>query len=141
MIDLSSIYRNRRLPAGYYFAKVTDIDTEELGHDRPRIEVSLKIGHMHAEGGTQLSSIIHPTDAAIFWYKNFVSTFLIRGNRYHQAIGRWASIEVLDAKHGKTKYSAVKYVYQPLEIRLQTHDIEMAEQEGRLTWDEQQPAA
>ena len=137
MIDLSLIYRNKRIPKGYYFAKVTDIDTEEVGQNRPRIQVALKIGPMHEESGTILHSIIHATDAAIYWYKNFVSTFLIRGNRYHEATGRWGSIEVYNAKHGKTKYSAVKFVYQPLGIRLHSHDIELAEQDGRMTWDEQ----
>lgn len=48
MIDLSSIYRNTCIPAGYYWAKAIDIDTEEIGLDRPRIEVKLKIGPMHA---------------------------------------------------------------------------------------------
>ena len=141
MIDLSSIYRNSRIPAGYYFVKVSDIDTEELKLSRPRIEVTLKVGPMHEEGGTILHSIIHATDAAIYYFKNFVDTFWIRSNRYHEAIGRWGCIEVLNAKHGKTKYSAVKYVYQPQPIRMRTYEIAQEEANGLLDWGEHETSA
>lgn len=136
MIDLSSIYRNPQIPAGYYFVKLIDINTEELGLTRPRIWVKLRIGPMYPpESGQHLHSIIHPTDRAIYFYKTFVSTFIIRGNRYHEAINHWGCIEVFDAQHGKTKYSAVKYVYQPLNIRLKVDEIEQDERDGRLSWD------
>ena len=131
MIDLSSIYRNPRLPQGYYFTKVIDIDTEEVGLDRLRIEVTLRVGSIHdQQAGTRLSSIIHPTGRAVYYFKNFISTFLVRGNRYFEAVNRWGCIEVYDAQHGKTRYSAVKYVYQPHSVRLRTHEIEEAEKEG-----------
>jgi len=136
MIDLSSIYRNPRLPQGYYSCKVTDIDTEEIGLNRPRIRVTLKVGPMHEEVGTILHSIIHATDAAIYWFKNFVSTFAIRSNRYHEAIGRWGCVQVFNAKHVKTKYSAIKYIYQPLPIRMRSHEIAQDEQRGMLDWGE-----
>ena len=138
MIDLSLIYRNKRIPKGYYFAKVTDIATEELGQNRPRIYVALKIGPMHEEGGTILHSIIHATDASIYFYKNFVFTFLIRGNRFHEAIGKWGCIEVCNAKYDETRYSTVKYIWQPWRVRTQTHQIAQEEQQGLLDWGEEE---
>ena len=141
MIDLSSIYRNPRIPGGYYYCKVTDIDIEELGQSRPRIGVTLRIGPMHEQAGTHLHSIIHATDAAIYYFKNFKATFGIRSNRYHEAIGQWGCIEVHDAQHGKTKYSALKWVYQPHNIRMRTHEISQEEANGLLDWGEHETSA
>ena len=137
MINLASIYRNRCIAAGYYFVKVIDIDTEEVGLNRPRIQVALKIGPMYEEGGTILNSIIHATDASRYWYKNFILTFWVSGARLHEAIGKWGSVEVYDAHHGETKYSSVKYVYQPLPIRMRTYQIAQDEQQGLLNWEDQ----
>ena len=137
MIDLSSIYKNPRIRKGYYFVKVMDIATEELGLNRPRIYVELKIGPMHEESRTNLHSIIHATDAAVYFYKNFIFTFLIRNNRYHEAIGKWGCIEVLNAKYGETKYSTVKYVWQSRERRNQIYQIMQEEEQGLLDWGEQ----
>ena len=61
---------------------------------------------------------------------------MIRGNRYLDALNRWGCIELLDAKYGKTEYSAVKFVYQPLPIRLRTLEIEQQETEGQLVWND-----
>jgi len=141
-MDLSSIYHNPRIPDEYYNVKLVDLETEETGFDRPRLWIKLIVGPMHDKhSGTILYSIIHPTEAAIYFHKNFVNTFMVQGNRYHEAIGRWGCVEVYNAEHGKTKYSAVKYVYQPRDIRFRTAEIEQAERDGLLTWDEAVTAA
>lgn len=124
-----------RIPQDYFFVKVNDLQTEDIGLTRPRIWVKLRIGPMHKDqSGTHLYSIIHPTDASIYYYKNFVDTFLISGNRYHEAINRWGSIRVLDAKYDKTKYSAVQYHYQTHDVRFKLMAIEEAERQGQLHW-------
>ena len=141
-MDLSSIYHNPRIPEGYYHVKLVDLEVEETGLDRPRLWAKLRIGPMHEEcSGTFLYSIIHPTEAAIYYYKNLINTFMVSGNRFHEAIGRWGCIEVYNAQHDKTKYSAVKYVHQPRWIRMRTSEIEQADRDGLLRWDDEAAAA
>lgn len=77
MIDLSSIYRNPRIPERYYYTKLVTLETEDdESYDRPRIFVKLKLHPQHRLGNIILSAIIHPTENATYHYVNFLNTFL-----------------------------------------------------------------
>ena len=132
MADLSAIYRNPRIPPGYYFAKVVELDTENIaGYDRPLVFVRVKIDPEHGLGDhVVLANIIHPTEGSKFYYANFVSTFI--GFETHDlrlALNRWGSIEVYDAEYQGTKYSAVKWTYQTRQVRSKIEEIYRREQE------------
>ena len=132
MADLSAIYRNPRIPPGYYFAKAIEVNTENIaGYERPLVFVRVQIHPDHKLGDhVVLTNIIHPTEASRFYFINFVNTFI--GFETHDlslSLNRWGSIEVYDAKYQKTMYSAVKWIYQTREVRSKIADIYRREQE------------
>jgi hypothetical protein len=125
MIDNSLIYHNPLIPPNFYYAKIVHIETEKAAFYYPKILVQLLIrpSDILPQEKT-LVSIIHPTNNSRKHYDNFIETFL----GYHDkdvtcALGRWGSIWVYDAEYQETKYSAVKYVYQPLWLKLSIMQI------------------
>ena len=131
-IDLSSIYKNPRIPAGYYIAKITDVIEEPIKDEFPRVQVTLKIWDKE-ERGTELTSILHGSAKCKYYHKNFFATF--RFDVAHSlAKGKWGCIEVYDAKYMQTEYSAVKYIYQKPEVKQKVIALEIAEEEGKLEW-------
>ena len=132
-VDLSCIYRNPIIPHGYYYTKITAVHTQPKPRSRPLIEVTLRIGPIHKKySGTSLSSLIHPTESAIYYFVNWANTFRVQGDQYDQAIGRWGCIEVRPTSRGKTKYSEVKYVYQPRDVFMIAMKLERMDGEGTL---------
>jgi hypothetical protein len=128
-----NIYANPVIAPGFYWAKVVDLRAEQVDEGRPRLHIRLQIGPMHeGAAGLTLASIIHPTDAARFFYINFMNAYRIAGTNYEQAIGRWASVGVYTADYQGTRYSAVRYTHQPLLIRTNAIILERAEALGRL---------
>ena len=128
-----NIYANPVIAPSFYWAKVVDLRAEQVDDGRPRLHIRLQIGPMHeAAAGLTLASIIHPTEAARFYFVNFVNAYRIAGPNYEQAIGRWASVQVSPAKYQGAEYSAVKYTHQPLLIRTKSIILERAEALGRL---------
>jgi hypothetical protein len=128
-----SIYANPVIVPGFYWSKVVDLRAEQVGEGRPRLSARLQIGPMHeAAAGVTLASIIHPTDAARFFYINFMNAYRIAGTNYEQTIGRWASVGVYTADYQGTRYSAVRYTHQPLLIRTNAMILERAEALGTI---------
>ena len=77
------------------------------------------------------SSIIHPSQNAYWHYKNFYNTFMLGQNVYDldKAIGVWGSVRLDTCTYGETVYSAVKFVYEPLAVRLKALEIGAEEKE------------
>ena len=123
MVDLSCIYHNPLIPAGYYFVKVMHLDTEQVpGYERPRIQVRLWVHPRHEIGDdVYLDTIIHPTDKSIYRWINFRDTFLDQDEILLDAVGRWGRVAVEDAEYQGTEYSSVKWIRQTelagLEVR------------------------
>ena len=138
MISPCSIYLNTRITPGYYYAKVVQIETEDIdGASRPRIGVVLKLGSGYPNhgAGKELASIIYETDKAVFYHENFCNAYFIKGDRdYQMALNRWACVEVFDAEYKEAKYSAVKYIYQRRSARINAVKIEQSEREGKFSW-------
>ena len=129
-----NIYINPLIPRGYYWVKVLDVRAEDCEAIRPRLYIRLQIGPMHeAVAGLTLNSIIQPSDAAKYYFINFLAAFRVAGLQYEQAIGRWASVEVYPAEYEGKEFSAVKYTYQAGLLKLHAIWIERAEASGRLT--------
>jgi hypothetical protein len=138
MVNMSSIYSNHRIAPGFYFAKILDISTKDVGADRPLIWTHLEIGpfYKHLGKHTALSSILHPTDNAAKMYHNFLGTFGLEGEDpdYEKALFRWCSIQVYDARYGTSHYSAVRYCYQPIPVLLKTAEITELDEAEKITW-------
>lgn len=128
-----NIYANPVIPPGFYWAEVVDLRAEQVDEGRPRLHIRLQIGPMHeAATGVTLASIIRPSEAARFYYINFIHAYRIAGTNFEQAIGRWASVGVYTATYGGTEYSAVRYTHQPLSIRTNAIMLEQAEALGTI---------
>ncbi|NLX22934.1 MAG: hypothetical protein GXY55_14875 [Phycisphaerae bacterium] len=134
MIDLSCIYRNPTIPAGYYFAKIVQLDAEQIaGYERPRIQVCLLIHPRHEVGDdVYLHAIIHPTEQSVFRWVNFRDTFLGEDEVLLDAVGRWGRVAVEDAEYQGTQYSSIKWIYQTPLARLQVRRIAREEREGKM---------
>ena len=131
-IDLSSIYKNPRIPAGYYIAKIIDVIEEPTKDEFPRVQVTLKLWDEDVKG-TELTSILHGSSKCKYYHKNFICTFRIDAP-HRFAKGKWGCIEVYDAQYKQTKYSAVKYIYQKPKVKQKVIALEIAEEEGNIEW-------
>ena len=133
MVDLSCIYHNPRIPAGYYFVKVAHLDAEQVpDYERPRIQVRLWVHPRHGIGDDiHLDAIIHPTEKSIYRWANFRDTFLDEGEVLMNAVGRWGRVAVEDAEYQGTQYSSVKWIRQTPSARLEVRRIVREEREGQ----------
>ena len=129
----STIYANPIVEPGYYWAKCVDVVPEHCGAERPRLWIQLELGPMHeGAAGVRLCTILHPTPAARYFFVNFLNAYRVHGLNYNEAIGRWASIQVYAAEYGATKYSAIKFTYQSLPLRIGAQRLERADAAGQL---------
>jgi len=119
MIDNRTLYENRRVPPGYYYAELVSVSTEDAGFDFPKTLVRVRIlPNQGARKNTVLSVIIHPVEEAKYYMKNFIHTYPAWDDINEQPrLGKIGSIEVYDAEYNMTKYSAVKFIYQPEPVR------------------------
>lgn len=131
-IDLSAIYRNPRIPEGYYFAKVEDVIEQNLNDEYPLVQVRLKLWDETVRG-VQLASILHPTAKCRFFHENFTATFRIDAPHCF-AKGKWGCIEVYDANYQGTCYSAVKFIYQKADVKRKVIALEIKDQQGKVEW-------
>lgn len=126
MIDNSEIYKNPIVPSDFYFMKVISVQDEEANYIFPKLLVRLKLhpGYEFPEDYV-FSSILHPTQMSYFHYKNFFNAYMLgeKLDAFDKAIGRWGSIKLEQKKYGETQYSAVKFVYQPLPVRMESWKI------------------
>jgi hypothetical protein len=115
MIDRSSIYFNPVIDQGYYYMKVIDIQTEPYPDCvMPLIQVRLQ---PHPEEGfakdCTFSAIVYPTSQARYHMMNFLSTFLKNEETdVEKVLHRWGCVQIYTAQYGKSKYSAIHWIYQ-----------------------------
>jgi len=131
MIDTSAIYRNPVVPPRLYYMKVTSVKAEEANYLFPKLLITL-VAHpaYKLPKDYVFASIIHPTQKAYWHYKHFFDTFLPEQNPddLQKAVGVWGGVKLEECKYGKTVYSAVKFIWQPLAIKLKAQKIGEAEQ-------------
>ena len=141
MINNSAIYSNSIIEPRFYFAKLVNLETEKSDFAFPKIMAQLRF---HPKDGvakdTILTSIIHPSHKSADIYAKFIATFMIDDindpNQIKQAIGRWGSVGVFNAKYDKTEYSAIAYKYQSqMDVRA-VLGITRQEQDDYNFWDE-----
>jgi hypothetical protein len=136
MIDKSVIYRNPLIPEdGYFYVQVLNVDMDNVPNsDHPRIFVRVQLHPDYGYGdNVTLASIIHPSEKCKYQRMNFLNTFLILNeNHIQQALGKWGSVEIYQTEYMETKYSAIKWVYQPIPIRLECARMNQEQQQGRL---------
>ena len=126
MIDNNILFKNPIIPEGYYFAKILNIDTEPSNYIYPKILLKLQLHQKYELGSNNIFySIIHPTDDSYYHYKNFFNSFMLRQetDKLEEAIGAWGSVEICNSEFNDTKYSTVKFVYNPREIMIQSFRI------------------
>jgi len=129
MIHNGEIYSNPVVPSGFYFMQVVSVEEEPSEYLFPKLLVRL-VAHPQYElpDGTLFTAIIHPTPASYGRYKNFFNTFMlgIPVDDLQKAIGYYGSVRLEQSKYGQTTYSAVRFVYQPLEIRIKSYKLDTA---------------
>lgn len=139
MIDKSTIYENPVIPQGFYFAKLIDLELEEVGAERPLIWAKLRIGPFYDNGaaGSILTAIIHPTEKADKYYLGFRQNFNLSEEppNYTKALSRWGCIWAYATTYKNTTYAAVRFCYQPIDIRLKAVEIRELDEEGKINWD------
>ena len=126
MIDNNILLNNPFIPEGYYYAKVIEVKAEPSEYYFPKLLVKLKLHPMYGlPQHTCLQAILFPTDRSFYHYKNFFNTFLPGKDvdDLATAIGVWGSVEIYSSEFGDIEYSAVRFCYQPLAIRLDTSRI------------------
>ena len=126
MIDNSIILKNPVIPAGYYFSKIRDIETEASNFVFPKILVKLELHKRYELGENNIfHAILHPTQDSYYYYKNFFNSFMLgqETDKLEEAIGVWGSVEMSNSEFNDTKYSTVKFVYNPREIMIESFRI------------------
>jgi len=130
MINNNILLNNPLIPEGYYFAKVIDVEAEPAEYFFPKLLIKLQLHPMYGlPKDTYFQAILFPTDKAFFYYKNFFNTYMPGkdADDMAMAVGKWGSIEVYNSEFGDIEYSAVRFCYQPLWIRLESWRIEKEE--------------
>ena len=133
MIDNSLIYQNPVIPSGFYFSRVICVKEEPSHYLFPKLLIQLTLHPDHGlSDDIVLTSIIHPTSNSYWHFRNFFHTFM--WGEYlidvEKAIGQWGSVEVEKNTYGETEYSSVKFVFQPMPVRIESNKIMREEQEA-----------
>lgn len=138
MINKGNILKNPLIPAVFYFAKVLEVKTEEVGKKRPVICIKLRIGPFYDNDayGAILTCIIHPVDGADKYHLGFIASFglFATPHDYKQAVGQWANIGVYDSEYQGTKYSAVRFYPPTTDIQKQVDKVAARDDEGEVSW-------
>jgi hypothetical protein len=79
----------------------------------------------HQNPNQEGTAIIFPGDKSYYHYKNFFNTYLLGEyvDNLEKAVGRWGSVQIYNAEFGDVEYSAVRFCYQPLMIRMESWRI------------------
>ena len=126
MIDNNIILKNPLIPEGYYFAKIIDIETEASNFIFPKLLVKLELHKQYElDENNIFHAILHPTEDSYYHYKNFFNSFMFRQetDKLEEAIGLWGSIEISHSTFQELKYSAVRFVYNPRDIMMESFRI------------------
>ena len=126
MIDNSIILKNPLIPEGYYFAKITDIEAEESTFIFPKLLVKLQLHKQYKLGENNIfHAILHPTSNSYYHYKNFFNSFMLgqETDKLEEAIGLWGSVELSNSTFQELEYSAVRFVYNPRDIMIESFRI------------------
>jgi len=121
MIDNSIIYKNPIVPNGFYFMKVIRVQDEPADYLFPKLLITLQPHPQYEmEEGIEFASILHPTHKSYWHYKHFFNTFMLDEVvfEFEKAVGQWGSVKLEQSQYGETVYSAVKFVHQPLPVRM-----------------------
>jgi hypothetical protein len=130
MIDNNILLNNPLIPASYYYAKVIEVEAERADHYFPKLLVTLQLHPMYGlHKDICFQAILFTTDKSFFHYKNFFNTFMPGkdADDIEKAVGKWGSVEVYNSEFGEIEYSAVRFCYQPIPIRLESWRIEKEE--------------
>ena len=130
MIDNNILLNNLLIPAGYYFAKVTDVESEPADYFFPKMLVKLQLHPMYGlPNDNYFQAILFPTDKSFYHYKNFFNTYMPGkdADDLTMAVGKWGSVEIYNSEFGDIEYSAVRFCYQPLAIRMDAWRLEKEE--------------
>jgi len=126
MIDNATVFDNPLIPEGYYYAKIIAVESEPSDYTFPKLLIELTIHPMYGiSDDAELSAIIHPTDRSYYHYKNFFNTYMlgVETDEIDKAVGRWGSIQIVNSHFNDSQYSTVRFVYQPLQIRMESWRI------------------
>jgi len=126
MIDNNILLKNPLIPEGYYYAKVIEVETEQSGYNYPKLLVTLTLHPMYGLPPTTcFRAILHPSEKAWFHYKNFFNTYLLGKDvdELDKAVGVWGSVKIYSSGFEDIEYSAVRFCYQPIPIRLESWRI------------------
>ena len=131
MIDNGIILKNPFVPEGFYFARVTAIETEPSEDSVfPKLLIQLKLHPSHElPENNVFSAILHPTPKSLPHYMNFAHTFLWGESTEDltKAIGRLGSVAIQSVSFCGVAYSTVRFVREPLSIRVQCMKLELAD--------------
>jgi len=131
MINNNILLNNLLIPEGYYYAKVVEVEAEPSDYIYPKLLVTLQLHPMYGlPKETYFRTIIFPTDKAFFYYKNFFNTFILGQDvdDLTQAVGKWGSVKVDNSEFADIEYSAIRFCYQPLWIRLESWELTKEEE-------------
>ena len=123
MIDNNILLTNPPIPEGYYFSKVVSVESEPSDYLFPKLLIKLTLHPMYATpDDNEVSAILHPTEKSYYHYKHFFNTYMLGEftDEVHKAVGRWGSIQITTSAFNDTTYSTVRFVYQPLQIRMES---------------------
>ena len=138
MIDNNIIFNNPLIQPGYYYAKLIDVETEPSDYQYPKILATLKLHQMYNLAPNDVfHGIIHPTQHSLFHYKNFRNAFCLGRSidEIGAGVGQWGSIEIYTSEFNDAEYSAVKFVFQPIPVRMECWRIWREENEDDSTHD------
>jgi hypothetical protein len=115
MLDTCSIFRNPKIPQGYYYVKVIDLQTAPMkGYNQPIVLVKLKLyPNDNIDKDVVMSAVIYPTEKAKYHYLNFLNTFLRNDEKDLDIVmNRWGCVKIYDAVYEHIEYSAVHWIFQ-----------------------------
>jgi len=126
MIDNSRIYQNPIVPNGFYYMKVVSVENEPAHYIFPKLLIVLTPHPKYGmEDSIEFASILHPTQASYWHYKNFFDCFMLGEIvfEFEKAVGQWGSVKLEQSTYGETVYSAVKFVHQPIPVRIHSSQV------------------
>jgi len=122
MIQNNIVFNNPTVPQGYYFMKLVGIEAEPVGSHFPKLLITLEpLCSYELPKEALFRTILHPTPKSFFHYQNFFWTYFVGMpiNDFEGAMGRWGCVEIYRSVFEDIEYSAVRFCYQPIRIRVQ----------------------
>jgi hypothetical protein len=134
MINNNIVLNNPHVPGGYYFAQVLSIEAEPVSDFIfPKLLIRLQLHPAYGLPQENVfASVLYPTGKSFFHYKNFYNTFML-GNytdELNKAVGQWGSVQIAHSTLVDEEYSAVRFVYQPIPIRMESWRLNKEEKNG-----------